>query len=517
MIAGAMCLVHVPCFAAKSPPPTVRLPLAALGFPGHRVALMHAGASMATLHLLDKDHLLFTFGLRALVPRLVGDDEHDQDRLVGAEVVEIPSGKILERTEWHLHDHGRYLWSVGHGIFILRMGDELSTFAPLRGLASHTSFERINLPHRPGHPELIEGSPDGEIITLQLQKLDEKQEEGDETTPRHKHTTLEFYRIEAPAKATEPVQLKGAGAIGSPGLLRLALDGDGYLWADPKESDRFKWAVSFNEYEGEGQDLTAIDSSCAPRLELLGKSEFAVLTCKGSEDSQLLAAYGFDGQLNWREDLGGESLQPPRFVSAPEAGRFAMSRLLASGSGGAANSPLDDGTMSQVVRVMSTVSGAPLLSVTCMPAARVPENFDLSPDGRTLAVLSAETIDLYSLPALSDGERKDLADAHTMLPPRGSGPVVLRRITRPVVEEQAVAAEETTTPQPAVPATDPAMNSGAVASSSGSAAATVRESAQSQPAVAGDDHAAPKKPPTLLLPGETPDYTGKPKASQTPD
>ena len=265
-----------------------------------------------------------------------------------------------------------------------------------------------------------------------------------------------------------------------------------------------KWTVSFNEYKGKGQDLTAVDSSCAPRLELLGRSEFAALTCRGSDDSQLLSAYGFDGQLNWQETLGGENLQPPRFVSAPEAGRFAMSRLLASSSGGAATSPLNDGTLSQVVQVMSTVSGAPLLTLTCMPAARVPENFDLAPDGRTLAVLSAETIDLYSLPALSVQEQRDLADARTMLPPQGAGPVVLRRITRPAVEDQAVASEETTAQQPAV-APAPALPGAP------SEAAPTQTSAQGSPANSGDD--APRKPPTLLLPGETPDYSGKPKAT----
>lgn len=530
--------------AAKPPVPDVRIPLANLGFPGYRVALMHAGASMITLHLLDKDHLLFTFGLRALVPRLPGDAPTDQDRLVGAEVVEIPSGKVLDRTEWRLHDHGRYLWSVGRGVFVLRSGDDLSTFAPLRGLRNHTSFQRVALPHRAGHPELISGSPDAQIVTVESQKISQEQE-GSEAgdRPRRKHAVLEFYRLIAPQpdgsdisttsnssntfnSSDGPVQLKAAGVIGSPGLLRLALDGDGYLWADTKETDRLRWAVSFNEYEGKPQDLMAIDSSCSPRLELLSRSEFVAVTCKGSEDSTLLSVYGFDGQLNWQQTLGGETLQPPTFVSAPEAGRFAMSRLVPSSTGMAntsGNGPvLDDGTLSQVVRVYATASGTQLLSVPCLPAARTAENFDLSPDGRTLAVLSADAIDLYRMHDLSDRERKDLADAQTMLPPKATGPVVLRRISRPVVaEESPIASEETTAPQPASPAdggTAPAPASAPAATVAGASVAGTdnAETAGSAQPTAADptsEGTGRRKPPTLLAPGESQEYKAKPETT----
>ncbi len=497
----------------------MRIPLAALGFPGYRVAFMHAGASMVTLHLLDKSHLLFTFGLRSLVPRLPGDDENDDDRLVGAEVVEIPSGKILERTEWHLHDHGRYVWSVGHGVFVLRSGDELSTFAPLRGLATHTSFDRVALPHKAGHPELVMGSPDGNILTVELQKKADPEEgtAGGEG-PKHKHTIVEFYRILAPSEAEKPVELRAAGAVGSPALLRLALDGDGYLWAEDKQ--RSRWTVSFNEYEGKGQELTAVDSSCNPRLELLSRGEFAVLTCNGLDSSsQMLSAYGFDGHENWQEPLRGEPLQPPTIVTAPEGGRFAMSRLTASSNGSPVKTPgLDDGTLSQEIRVYGTASGDLLLSVQCLPVLRTPENFDLSPDGRSLVVLGADSINFYNLPELTAHDRKDLAEAQAMTPPVSTGPVVLRRITRPVVaEEQAIASEETTQPQPALapgsattvaaaPAQAPA--NGRQGSSGGNPAPGSPPAPGATQDKAADGPGTPRKPPTLLTPGEVPEYKG---------
>ena len=505
--------------AAKPPVPGVRLPLQPLGFPGYTVAMMHAGASMATVHLLDSTHLLFTFSLRSLVPRLVGDDENDSDRLVAAEVVEIPSGKVLARTEWHLHDHGRYLWSVGQGVFVLRSGDDLSTFAPLHGLAAGTAFQRVPLPHRPGHPEIVTGSPDGQIVMLQIQRKNAEEADAGDEQPRRKHTVIEFYRILPPKSPKNPIELVPAGAIGSPGLLHLALDGDGYLWAE--DARRNHWEVTFDEYEGKGQDLIAVNSSCSPRLELLSRSEFVVLACGMTDEAQTLSAYGFDGHENWREALG-EALQPPTFVTAPAVGRFAMSRLTAS-SGGPPISGMhtDDATLNQEIRVYGTESGDLLLSVLCTPVLRSPENFDLSADGRTLAVLGRESINLYTLADLSTRDRKDLADVQSMVPPEAHGPVVLRRITRPAVAEQAVSSEETTAPQAPLPSpADAAVvdSSGPTAAATGgsdvsrtkAAAPAVQPTARKaeQAEAAGDAQGGSRKPPTLLAPGETPEFKG---------
>ena len=506
--------------AEKPAAPAVRIPLSALGFPGYTVALMHAGASMAAVHMLDDRHALFTFSLRSLVPRLAGDDANDTDRVVAAEVVELPSGKVLARTEWHLHDHGRYLWKAGQGLYVLRVGQELSLFAPLRGLERGEAFQRVALPHRPGLPQLLESSPDGRILTVQMQHPEEEPataEAGDEE-PHRKRTTVEFYRL-AETKTEKQVQLQPAGVVGSPGFLRLALDGDGYLWAEDQHHGQ--WAVSFNEYEGKPQTLATVHSACAPTLRLLSRSQFAALSCR-NDDSPELLVYGFDGHENWEEPFG-QTLQAPTFAMAPEAGRFAFSRFYAS-DGTANASPT--GPLSEEIRVYQTESGDLLLHLQCDPVARTAENFDLSPDGRTLAVLGSKSLDLYHLPELTERDRKDLAEVETMRPPESAGPVVLRRITRPIREgaaetEQTAGAEETTaagaatTATAAAPVEAPGAGSGsgtgsgtagpdgAVRSSGRDEAVAKRDAGSGTP---GED--APRKPPTLLSPGETPEFKG---------
>ena len=519
------------------PKPVARVSLTSLGFPGYAASLLHQGASMTTVHVLDDTHVLFTYSLRSLVPRLPGDNANDTDRQVAGVLVEVPSGKVLARTVWHLHDHGRYLWHVGEGIFVLRMGSELSVLAPLRMMAAgHDAFLRYALPHRPGQPVLVEGSPDGKIVTVEL-ALEEPRAAGDDDSEPHRHRryALEFYRLlRGESAATVPLSIERAGAIASPGLVRLAMDGDGYLWAE--DGDRGRWTLSFNEFGGKQEKLAPIMSSCHPRLSLLSRSQFLVETCRGTEQAPMLASFGFDGHENWQESFG-ESLQPPTLALAPAAGRFAMSRLVASSGGAPVSGMADPDPISQEIRVYQTESGDMLLHVQCAPAVRSSENFDLSPDGRTLGVLSPNTLDLYRLSDLSAKDRKDLAEAQTMTPPVGFGPVALTRITRPIAAQESVAGGDAVrkADEPAVADTTVST----IGASAGVAAASVEHPAQepkgvtkgtgqrgteqkgdggrvpAEPADASDvAPEASRKPPTLLNPGEHPEFKGQPGTPQ---
>ncbi len=376
-IALTVGLCPKPMIAGEKPPvPAMRVPYNELGFPGYAPALMRVGTySMSTLHMLDSKHVLFTFSLRSLVPRLPGDDERDTDRLVAAEIIELPEGKVVARTQWRLHDHGRYLWRAGHGLFILRTADELSAFAPLRGLESGHPFERIAIPHRPGLPVVVATSPDGAILTVQVQEPGQTDDTELDGTPMRRHAIIEFYRISTSSAPEGPVELKPAGpVVGSPNFLHLPLDGDGYLWAE--NQNRGNWLVTFNEFGGKQEKLATIHSSCGPRLSLLSRGEFLAETCRGMDEAPMLASFGFDGHENWEEPVG-TNLQPPTIVTAAEAGRFAISRLTTNSGGSSGTST--ENPMAQELRVYQTESGDMLLRLQCSNPIRTSENFDLSP------------------------------------------------------------------------------------------------------------------------------------------
>lgn len=507
---GYLGLVAVPASAAegqaKVPRPVQRIPLAELGFPGYSNPLLRAGASMATVHLLDSTHMLLTYSLRTLVPRLAGDDRNDSDRLVAALLVDVPSGKVMARKTWRMHDHGTYLWDVGRGVFVVRMGENLSVMAPLQSLATgDDAFRRWALPHRPGEPVLVSGSPDGKMITVET-AFDAPPELGDQQEPGpRKHYVLEFYRVQLEPKGPLPVRVERAGLVGSAVRIRLTMDGDGYLWAE--DLQRGRWQISFNEFGGTQQKLAPVLSSCAPRMTLLSRSQFLVQTCRGLQQGAMLMSYGFDGHENW-EEMSGESLQPPVLALAPAAGRFAMSRLVAASTGEPVSGMPEGDPLSQEVRVYQTESGDMLLKVPSAPVMRSAENFALSPDGRVLALLGRESVDIYALPELTGKDRHDLAEAQTMTPPEGFGPVNLGRITRPVANMAAVRDAESAVGSP--PAAG-GVDGGKAAATAPAPDAGVRRplaaAASERPAEEAADEKRTR--PTLLKPGEKAEFREK--------
>jgi hypothetical protein len=179
--------------------------------------------------------------------------------------------------------------------------------------------------------------------------------------------------------------------------------------------------------------------------------------------------------------------------------------------------------------VYQTESGDLLLRVASTPVMRNAENFDLSPDGRLAAVVTGGAVQVYKLPAPSARDMKDLQEAASLAPPVSDGMVRLTRLVMPAADSAAVGSAAATTPAvpvaaAAVPVAGvPAAGAGAAgtggapvggaakmetassAAGSGAAAAPVQASVGDS----GDSaEGAPRKPPTLLEPGETPEFKG---------
>ena len=119
----------------------LRIDLAPLGYQEFSPQVLASGAALVSAHYIDNEHVLLTFNKRRLMPRIPDDPPDDNDRNVDALLLELPSGRVLARTSWRMHDIGRYLWSLGHGEFLLRLRDRLVTIAPLANLKTGSPFQ----------------------------------------------------------------------------------------------------------------------------------------------------------------------------------------------------------------------------------------------------------------------------------------------------------------------------------------------------------------------------------------
>ena len=490
-------------FAAdRQPQPWARLKLEALGFPGISSALLGVGASLLTVNFLDDSHLLVTFATRGLVPRVPGDPPEHDDRIVAAEIVDLPSGRIDAKTEWHLHDHGRYLWNLGGGRFLVRIGNEFSSMEPLANLGGGQPFRRIAFPRSGFRPGMVVVSPDRRVLTLETPvKLGKDAAQWGDVpeSNRPSPTLVEFYRAQPAAVSDGGVHFEAAGRLLAPQTVALPVSADGTLWAVQKPHNG--WAISFDTFNGKSMPAGELGSTCDPQLEMVSRSHYVAVTCMGGGDVNKIAAYGLDGHEAWEEPMSG--LDAPVYALAPSAGRFAVLRTVeavaAQPDASTGGSP-----ERQELRVYQTESGDLLLKTLAAPSFKTAENFDLSEDGSLAVVIREGQIVVYKLDA---PDKRDLADMKRAekyaVPDAASGPLTFPRLTQ-AIDAKAVA-PAAVTPAPAANTVAPATQ--AAADAAPAAAVASAPAAQQRPAmVAGDLTPVRHAPPTLLKPGEKPEF-----------
>ena len=514
--------------------PAVKLTLETLGVPAVSQNFLDAGASMLTVNFLDAKHLLLTYGERGLVPRLENDPKDDDDRLVAAEVLELPSGKVMARDEWHMHDHGRYLWALGRGRFLVRIGNTLSLMTPGANLGSAHPLMRSVFSWRPGRPSALFVSEDGGLLTLesQVKAAQSPTELGDDPMQQPVTTLLDFYRLSGDGSQAAPLTVTPVGNVRSPQAFYLPIDSRGYLWPTPTGNNA--WTIMFDDMRGKTARVGTLQSSCTPRLEMVSHSEFVAMTCRGSDDRVRMASYGLDAQETWEEDFG--DFGPPVFAYASAAGRFAVSRKVSDPVSvptpslpGMVAAPQPTPVDRQEVRVYQTASGDLVGKIDCFPAMKTGENFALSEDGMQLAVVREGALEVFRLPELKPRDKEDLAEVEKFAPPPDDGPVVLSLLTGGA---KPAAAPATTGTGPKV-AGDRKLPNGPVMAVRGepttiaatampgvarhAAADSTLTPVTTQEAAAEVVTTGRKKPPTLLYPGEHAEFGGSNGGGETPE
>jgi hypothetical protein len=215
----------------------------------------------------------------------------------------------------------------------------------------------------------------------------------------------------------------------------------------------------------------------------------------------------------WEQNLFGDYVGTSMSF-APLSGRFALGRVLGQGAADDLQPVSADAFTGQNVAVYQTESGKQLLHVDCSPIARAGQNFALSPDGMSLAVIHEGAIEIYSLPPLSSQDAADVKMARALVPQASILPIDFGAMARAPAAARDEPAAESNEPVPSQPATAPASAAGNASSQpppttsapvAAPAAAPTAPSSQAQTAPAGDaEPEQRRKPPTLYtLPGDS--------------
>jgi hypothetical protein len=510
---------------ARDPDPALRIPLAPMGYQAPTSEFLLAGSSMLTVHFVDNDHLLITFGLRRLMKREVDPPPDDDDRTIGALLVELPSGKVVARTEWRVHDRLQYLWGLGPGRFLLRVRDRLTVLAPMA--SPDDPFHDIPLLQTDRHIVVVLVSSDGDLMTVETIKRPEGAGRENvsvgtgapaDTAPVQSN----FYRLLSKGAGADQLVAVSAGAIRTARAIALPMTTAGFL--EVLEGAKDTWMFNFNEHAGKVNELPAFDTSCFPRVTFVGHSEFVAFGCRGSDGKQDFAGFNLKGDEMWQQNFF-EPYVTPTFAFAPAAGRFALSRVLVTASFDSDSTLPNSAVTGQEVRVYQTYSGRQLLHIDCSPVERAGQNFALSEDGLRLAVIRetlvhhaakndleaytehSTAVEVYALPQLTDKDRAAVKDAQALAPP-DPGARIDASLARLAARADAAATAEATNHPAGTPPEPPSpvQTTDGMAPDFGTPDAANVAGAESGgdpgSAVGDPEPTGPRTPPTLYGPNE---------------
>jgi hypothetical protein len=373
----------------SGPQPAVRIPVEPLGYRAPGRLYLLARYSSTSLDFLDPTHLLLTFRQPRLLSRREGSSGLDQ--LIKADVLELPTGKVVAEDQWLLHDRGRYIWRLADDKILLRVGSHL--------YETDSQLHLKPLYESPTALEGVETSPDGRLLVLESEL--------------EKHTPEEHARLAQHAAnvganpPAEDVQIRMVRLDQPKVMLSARAEVAGELPANVDgffTQERVKenvWNVRFhpyNEPDAKGGEVVAqTESICEPTEKVLNPESVLVLSCPRGHNDRFVAAYSLKHEKLW-DGRWQSNFTWPAFRVAQDGGAVAISWLAVNHPVSAREPLNDEEVQNQVVSVLDSRTGSLRLALLVKPIVSAGGNFALSADGNKLAVLNQGAVEVYDLP-----------------------------------------------------------------------------------------------------------------------
>jgi len=371
------------------PPPSVRIEVTALGYVPPSRAYLSYRYSTATLDFIDNNRLLFTFRDAGLMHRVPNDPSADEDQVIDADVLDIANGKVIEKSQWRMHDRSQYLWPLRDGQFIIRQRNSLYLTDSHLELKPYIQFD--------APLQAVQVAPDRNLLVLEVQKLSAPDPEtaslaGADSffgpAPRRKRVAV---MILHPGERSILAQSEARTSVDLPlvdnGFLNL-IEG----------RDPTKWVIQREKFQSDTQTVGEFSSSCPPTLITVSHDVALAVGCppKGGSD-RLVNAISLTGQVLWQDHWKQRYIWPT-FDYAEDGSRFAFGSLELNRDVGFMDAFGQDDVVAQMVGVFDTHTGKMLLAKDASPVLSAGHNYALSRDGRRFAILREGAIEIYDLP-----------------------------------------------------------------------------------------------------------------------
>jgi hypothetical protein len=368
--------------------PAVSIEVGPLGYRPPGAFYLTYRLSSAAIGFFDDDHLLFTFRMGGLLKRLPGDPAGDDDQEIRAVVLDLGTGKVVQQTEWRMHDRSQYLWPYKDGQFLVRVRDSLFITNQALQLEPYMTFD--------AGIRAVQVSPDRGMLVVET---NDPAKLGAETQDEKLLGGPPVKVMVFPLGEKKPLAESSARV---PTLLPLM--GDGLL--DLLEGRaQGSWLMRDVPFEGQPQTVAEVRSSCQPSARPLSSTVVLMVGCYGdADDRQVIAVSTKDGEL-WRDRWQNRFVWG-WFDSAANGSRFVYESVQVNRSISTFDALYPEDVQVQLAGVYDTESGKLVLVRDASPVLTAGQNVTLSPDGKRFAILRNGAIEVYDLPPVTPAPPK---------------------------------------------------------------------------------------------------------------
>ena len=375
-------------------PPAITIPVEPLGFTAPGEFYLGMRNSLASLDFIDETHLLFTYRVPGLLRRDNTGTDPSAARQIRAVVLGLPQGAVQAETVWTLHDRKRYLWMLDNGQFLLRDRDSLQL--------GDANLQLKPYLHFPGPVLWVEMDPDRKfMVTGSSEPPTSASRTGDVPSPASAAATLVSDDQNSSPQPDLVLRIlrRDTGKVMLVSHIRsavhLPINAEGYL--ETLRGNGKAWVVNLNHFDGGSTILGSFDSVCSPQLDFVSPREFVASTCDSGGDPRLVAMTT-GGRRLW-DSPGSGSAVWPLLVTGANGSRIVRETLMATHSVNAFSPLGTDDIKGQDVQVFDAATGKLALRAQASPVFDAGGNVAISPSGRQVAIVMAEGIQVFDLPA----------------------------------------------------------------------------------------------------------------------
>lgn len=386
--------------------PIYTIPVEALGFAPPGPLYLGERNSLASLDFIGEDRLLFTFRVPALLHRppandADGDDADVDEREIRAVVLNIANGSVLAESNWLVHDRARYLWMLHDGHFLVRDRNSLSE--------GDASLNLKPLLRFPGPLLSVELDPGQQLLVTNSREPAKAGAGSTAGSASPAAASLDGDSDESSAQNAADIVLRVLDRKSGQvmvvtrvhDLVHVPINAEGYVRS--VRGNGVDWTAEMDFFGGGNEQLGTVKSACAPDLDFISERDILADAC-ADDGSNALVAMTTAGEKLWI-DLTTDRQVWPIITRAPNGLRFARETLYVSHSVNLFAPLGDDDIKGQWVQVFDTATGHIAFESPVNPILDAGGNVAISPSGRRVAILNADSIQVFDLPAAPDSDR----------------------------------------------------------------------------------------------------------------